>query len=233
MTEKLKYLWVDWRLSFKNPQAKALIKCNDISMSPAKQIKILLLRTQTYFVQPYYQLLTLLLNWKKVAFDVKKETKTERQKKMGKLAVTASHPGMGKREGWKSEKTSWGVMIWQSNRTSASSSACWRKIPTEVVALKTRSPPGGEARWWGGGTGGCGALTIIETLLQASTNSKQVITWLVNHVMDPSLALLHTETPPFGFRHQMALRDKFGKVLRQLDMPARYWKILLILQKLC
>lgn len=39
-----------------------------------------------------------------------------------------------------------------------------------------------------------------------------VITWLVNHVMHPSLTLLDTKVSPLGLRHKMGFGNTLGKL---------------------
>ena len=43
--------------------------------------------------------------------------------------------------------------------------------------------------------------------------------WLVQHVVDPSQALLHTNVPPLNLGHQVGLGDQLGQVLWEHHVP--------------
>ena len=43
--------------------------------------------------------------------------------------------------------------------------------------------------------------------------------WLMQHVVDPSQALLHAKVPPLSLSHQVGLGDQLGHVLGQHDVP--------------
>lgn len=64
------------------------------------------------------------------------------------------------------------------------------------------------------------AASFLRLLGQRPSEQQDVRFWFVDHIMDPSLTLLHAKVPPFRFRHQMGLGDELGDVLGQHDMPA-------------
>ena len=43
-----------------------------------------------------------------------------------------------------------------------------------------------------------------------AAEEKDVGLWLVQHVVDPAQALLHTQVPPLGFRHEVRLGHQLG-----------------------
>ena len=52
-----------------------------------------------------------------------------------------------------------------------------------------------------------------------------VPTWIMFHVVDPSLALLHTNAAPLCLRHQVSLGHQLCNVLWKHDVPAHSLKI--------
>lgn len=49
--------------------------------------------------------------------------------------------------------------------------------------------------------------------------SHTLLTWLVDHVVNPALTLLDPEVPPFGLRHEVGLGNQLGNVFGQHHMP--------------
>jgi hypothetical protein len=45
-------------------------------------------------------------------------------------------------------------------------------------------------------------LYYMETTLS-------LLTWLMGHIMNPTLTLLNSDTPPLRFRHEMSFWDQF------------------------
>lgn len=50
-------------------------------------------------------------------------------------------------------------------------------------------------------------------------------TWLMDHVMHPSLALLDPQVPPLGLRHQVGLGYTFCDVFGQHYMSAKLYNV--------
>lgn len=56
-------------------------------------------------------------------------------------------------------------------------------------------------------------------LWERSSEKQYVWLWFVDHVVNPALALLHPQSPPFIFCHQVGGWHQFRQLLWKHDMP--------------
>lgn len=66
----------------------------------------------------------------------------------------------------------------------------------------------------------CGAKQAVRSGPRSATRSPAGLTWLMDHVVDPALALLHPQVPPLRLRQQVGLGHQLGDVLGQHHVPA-------------
>lgn len=62
-----------------------------------------------------------------------------------------------------------------------------------------------------------GLVSTVEPFFSSSPRS---LTWFVDHVVNPALALLHPQSPPLIFCHQVGGGHQFRQLLWKHDMSA-------------
>lgn len=64
-----------------------------------------------------------------------------------------------------------------------------------------------------------GTTSSLPPVLSLSVASTPHGTWFVDHVVDPALALLHSQSSPLVFRHQVGGGHELRQLLRKHDVP--------------